>query len=129
MERRGGIIYEQTEVTAFEGGERPEACHARRTIVLGGEAYLTRLPKRHRILIPVYSLIVLTEPLRDAQWSQIGWRNGESIASNRFTVDYLTKTADGRIRFGSRGAPYSLASKITVSVRRTRLPYGPTGAA
>jgi glycine/D-amino acid oxidase-like deaminating enzyme len=28
-------------------------------------------------------------------------------------VDYLTRTADGRILFGSRGAPYRFGSKIT----------------
>jgi glycine/D-amino acid oxidase-like deaminating enzyme len=31
----------------------------------------------------------------------------------RNTVVYLTKTADGRILFGSRGAPYAFGSKIT----------------
>jgi glycine/D-amino acid oxidase-like deaminating enzyme len=119
VERCGGVIYEQTEATGFDGGERPRLVtrggelRAKRSIVLAGEAYLTRLPKLHRALMPVYSLIVLTEPLTDTQWSQIGWQNGESIASNRFTVDYLTKTTDGRNLFGSRGAPYSFGSKIS----------------
>jgi glycine/D-amino acid oxidase-like deaminating enzyme len=36
-----------------------------------------------------------------------------SLASNRFTVDYLTRTADGRILFGSRGAPYAFGSRIS----------------
>ncbi len=119
VERRGGVIYEQTEVTDFEGGATPRLVtragelRARRCIVLAGEAYLTRFPKLHRALMPVYSLIVLTEPLTAEQWGKIGWRNGESIASNRYTVDYLTKTSDGRILFGSRGAPYEFGSKIS----------------
>ena len=119
VERRGGAIYEQTEVISFEGGTTPKLMtragevRARKAIVLAGEAYLTRLAQLHRALMPVYSLIVLTEPLTDAQWSQIGWRNRESVASNRLTVDYLTRTADGRILFGSRGAPYRFGSKIT----------------
>jgi glycine/D-amino acid oxidase-like deaminating enzyme len=119
VERLGGVIYEQTEVTGFAGGESPRLetdageLRAKKAIVLAGEAYLTRLRKLHRALMPVYSLIVLTEPLTAEQWSRIGWQNGESIASNRLTVDYLTKTADGRILFGSRGAPYEFGSKIT----------------
>jgi len=119
VERRGGTIYEQTAVTRFEGGASPRLIteageiRARKAIVLAGEAYLTQLPQLHRSLMPVYSLIVLTEPLAAEQWMSIGWRNGESIASNRLTVDYLTRTADGRILFGSRGAPYSFGSKIT----------------
>ena len=38
-------------------------------IVLAGEAYLTRLRQLHRSLIPVYSLIVLTEPLSEEAWA------------------------------------------------------------
>jgi len=116
VEARGGIIYEQTPVTGFKpgslitpGGE----LRAKRAIVLAGEAYMTRLPRLHRALLPVYSLISLTEPLSAGQWSQIGWQNGECVASTRNTVVYLTKTADGRILFGSRGAPYAFGSKIT----------------
>jgi glycine/D-amino acid oxidase-like deaminating enzyme len=115
VEARGGIIYEQTPVTGFKtgslitpGGE----LRAKRAIVLAGEAYLTRLPRLHRALLPVYSLISITEPLSASQWSQIGWQNGESVASTRNTVVYLTKTPDGRILFGSRGAPYAFGSKI-----------------
>lgn len=119
VERHGGTIYEKTEVVSFEGGSAPRLLtqagelRAKRGIVLAGEAYLSRLPKLHRAVMPVYSLIVLTEPLTEAQWSSIGWRNRESIGSNRYTVDYLTHTADGRILFGSRGAPYAFGSKIT----------------
>jgi glycine/D-amino acid oxidase-like deaminating enzyme len=115
VEARGSIIYEQTPVTGFKtgslitpGGE----LRAKRAIVLAGEAYLTRLPRLHRALLPVYSLISLTEPLSARQWSQIGWQNGESVASTRNTIVYLTKTPDGRILFGSRGAPYAFGSKI-----------------
>jgi glycine/D-amino acid oxidase-like deaminating enzyme len=86
--------------------------------VLAGEAYLTRFRKLHRTLMPVYSLIVLSAPLTAEQSAKVGWRNGESIASNRYTVDYLTKTADGRILFGSRGAPYSFGSRIDDSQDR-----------
>ena len=119
VEKHGGLIHERTEVTDFEGGAAPKLItragelSANRALVLAGEAYLTRLRKLHRALLPVYSLISLTEPLTAAQWSQIGWQNRESLASNKYTVNYLTRTADGRILFGSRGAPYVFASKIT----------------
>ena len=119
FEKRGGVIYESTEVTNFEGGSSPRLLtpagevRARHAIVLAGESYLTRLAKLHRAVLPVYSLITLTEPLSPTQWAQIGWQNRESLASCNYTVDYLTRTADGRILFGSRGAPYRLGSKIS----------------
>ena len=123
VERLGGTIYEQTRVTAFEPrqagvpGSRPRLITERgdvraEVVVLCGEAYLSRLPGLRRQLIPVYSLIVLTEPLSDAQWAEIGWENRETIGSHRFSVDYLSRTRDGRIVFGGRGAPYHFGSRI-----------------
>ena len=117
VERMGATIYEGTHVTDYTAGAYPALHtprgHARaKTIVLCGEAYLSRLPKIGRNLIPVYSLITLTEPLSDADWQQIGWEARECVSSNRYTVDYLSKTVDGRILFGGRGAPYHFRSAI-----------------
>jgi glycine/D-amino acid oxidase-like deaminating enzyme len=119
VEARGGVIYEQTRVTDFMGGSDAKLIteagelRARKAVIIAGEAYSTRLNRMHRALLPVYSLICLTEPLTAAQWAQIGWQHGENLASTRNTVVYLTRTHDGRILFGSRGAPYKFASEIT----------------
>ena len=117
VERRGGTIYEQTPVTDFMPGESPRLVTAAGevragTIVLAGEAYLSRLKRLRRQLIPTYSLIVLTEPLSPEQWAAIGWRQNETVSSMRYSVDYLSRTTDGRILFGGRGAPYRLGSGI-----------------
>ena len=129
VERRGGTIYEQTAVTGYETGAQPCLRTATgdvraRTIVLAGEAYLSSLPQLHRNLIPIYSLIVLTEPLTAAQWAAIGWQAHECVSSNRYSVDYLSRTADGRILFGGRGAPYRYGSRIADGYDR----HGPTHA-
>jgi glycine/D-amino acid oxidase-like deaminating enzyme len=117
VERLGGTIYEQTEVTGWTTGAYPALHtaqgHARaRTIVLAGEAYLSRFPQLRRRVLPVYSLITATEPLSPAEWQEIGWEAREGLSSAAFTVNYLTKSADGRILFGGRGAPYHLGSSI-----------------
>lgn len=119
VEAHGGAIYERTQVIQFHGGARPRLVTeggelaAAKAIVVAGEAYVTRLGKLHRALLPVYSLICLTEPLTAAQWREIGWENGENLSSTRNTVVYLTRTPDGRILFGSRGAPYAYGSRIS----------------
>ncbi|MGA7668899.1 MAG: FAD-dependent oxidoreductase [Nitrolancea sp.] len=117
VESLGVTIYEQTEVTDYIQGANPRLFTDRgdvraKNLVLAGESYLSQLPKLSRQLIPVYSLIVLTEPLSDRDWAEIGWESRECISSNRFTVDYLSKTTDGRIVFGGRGAPYHYNSQI-----------------
>jgi glycine/D-amino acid oxidase-like deaminating enzyme len=117
VERRGATIYEQSEVIEVVRGIRPAFHTPRgtvrsRTVVLAGEAYMSGLRAMRRRLAPIYSLIVLTEPLSQEQWERIGWRQRECISSMRYTVDYLNRTADGRILFGSRGAPYHFGSRI-----------------
>ena len=121
VERLGARLYERTGVIEYRPGAPPERPAVLRapggevraaTIVLAGEAYLTRLPPLHRQLLPIYSLIVLSEPLPAELWEEIGWEARESVASFRLTVDYLTRTADGRILFGGRGAPYHFGSGI-----------------
>jgi glycine/D-amino acid oxidase-like deaminating enzyme len=120
VERLGGEIFEQTPATDYEAGGSnggpqlvTESGGVRAsTIVLAGEAYLARLRKLRRQVLPIYSLIVLTEPLSEERWAEIGWQGRECVASNRYTVDYLSRTADGRILFGGRGAPYHYGSRI-----------------
>jgi glycine/D-amino acid oxidase-like deaminating enzyme len=127
VERRGGVIYEQTPVMDYEASRAPRLITPygdvrARTIVLAGEAYSQQLPKLERTLVPMYSLIVLTEPLSESDWAQIGWRNRELVSSSRMSVDYLNRTADGRILIGGRGAPYRMHSLIDDSLDR----HGPT---
>jgi glycine/D-amino acid oxidase-like deaminating enzyme len=123
VERMGATIHEQTHVTEFRprggspGEGRPTLITERgeiraERIVLAGEVYLTRLRQLHRTLIPAWSQIVLSEPLPDSAWEQIGWQRHELIGSPRLTVVYLARTADGRILFGGRGAPYRFGSAI-----------------
>jgi glycine/D-amino acid oxidase-like deaminating enzyme len=117
VERLGGEIFEQTPVTDYEGGANPKFVTGSgevraRAVVLAGEAYLAQLRKLHRQVLPIYSLIVLTEPLSEERWAAIGWEGRECVASNRYTVDYRSRTADGRILFGGRGAPYHYGSRI-----------------
>jgi glycine/D-amino acid oxidase-like deaminating enzyme len=143
VERMGARIVERTPVTdvraAVGGGGGPGGPSATAApaalvtprgeirapvVVLAGEAYLVRLAKLHRQLVPMYSLIVLTEPIDDARWAEIGWAGREVVASARLSIDYLSRTEDGRILFGGRGAPYRLGSPIRDAYDR----HGPTHA-
>jgi len=126
VEALGGSIVEDTRVTDVTPGGRGGGSHGAagpivRTergdvraghVILANEAWLSQLPGHRRRVMPLYSLIILTEPIDDATWRSIGWDGHELLSSHRLTVDYLSRTADGRILFGGRGAPYHFGSSI-----------------
>ena len=110
-------IYEQTRVTSVDTGAQPvlHTDHGdvrANVVVLAGEAYMAQLKEVGRQVLPVYSLIVMTEPLTDSQIAEINWTHRAVAASQALTVDYLSRTVDGRILFGGRGAPYHFGSSI-----------------
>ena len=124
VERRGGRIVEQTMVTDYAGGSPPRLLtdrgevRARRAIVLAGEAYLSRLPKLRRHVIPMTSHMVVTEPLSPEIWAQIGWEHRDVAVGFGSTAGYLNHTADGRIAFGAYRARYPYGSRISDDLDR-----------
>ncbi len=130
LERRGVRIYEGTEVLQSETGIHPAlvtsggTLRARRAVLLAGEAYLTAQPAYRRRLIPMASTIMLTAPLTADQWDSVGWSGGECLSSYVHTTNYLTRTADGRILFGSRGAPYRYGSDMDEVALRENANFG-----
>jgi glycine/D-amino acid oxidase-like deaminating enzyme len=61
---------------------------------------------------PVYSLVIATEPLSGPVWERIGLRERESFTDHRNLIVYGQRTADDRLVFGGRGAPYHFGSRI-----------------
>jgi glycine/D-amino acid oxidase-like deaminating enzyme len=126
VEALGATIAEGTPATAVTpraGGGRARVTTRRgdvhaEAVVLACEAWLPRLPGHRRAVLPLYSLIVLTEPLPDAAWEAIGWEGHELVASHRLTVDYLSRTVDGRVLLGGRGAPYHYGSRVAPAFDR-----------
>jgi glycine/D-amino acid oxidase-like deaminating enzyme len=123
VERHGGTIYEQTRATDYTLGPSPKLITERgdvnaRVIVLAGEAYLSRLPKLRRQIMPFTSHIVLTEPLSADEWQQIGWERREVVGGSGTTGGYLNHTADGRIAFGAYRARYPFNARITDALDR-----------
>ena len=72
-------------------------------------------------MIPFYSLMIATEPHRPRHLlDEIGLRDGETFNDLRHLVIYGQRTADGRIAFGGRGAPYHFGSRIEPGFDRDR---------
>lgn len=114
LEDRGVEIRELTEVTMIRQGQVDTS----RGVVRGGavvdalEAYRSSLPGSKRVTLPLYSLMIATEPMPDAVFDDIGLSHGETFADYRRLIIYGQRTADNRIAFGGRGAPCHFGSQI-----------------
>jgi glycine/D-amino acid oxidase-like deaminating enzyme len=115
VEQMGARIYEETPALAIEprrvltpGGTITADCVVRAT-----EAYTALLPGNKLRLMPLYSLMIGTEPLSDRVWDEIGWANAETLHDGRHLLIYAQRTATGRIAIGGRGAPYHFGSRIS----------------
>jgi glycine/D-amino acid oxidase-like deaminating enzyme len=131
-QRLGVTIHERSPV-------REIAAHLVRTpagavracwVVRATEGYTAALPGLGRLLAPVNSSMIVTEPLPHDAWQQIGWDGAEVLSDAAHVYCYAQRTADGRIAIGGRGVPYRYASRTggagdttarTVAALRRRL--------
>jgi glycine/D-amino acid oxidase-like deaminating enzyme len=113
-ERHGVVIHEQTPALAI--GPRvvvtPHGTVRADMVVRATEAYTTEQRGEGRRFLPLYSLMVATEPLPTAAWDELGWSGHETIADQRHLFFYAQRTTDDRIAIGGRGAPYRLGAPI-----------------
>jgi glycine/D-amino acid oxidase-like deaminating enzyme len=117
VEAAGVPIFEQTPVRSIGPGRvETDAGTVRAGVVLRAtEGYTPGLEGLRRTVVPVYSLMVATEPLDDATWDSIGLGDRPTFTDGRHLIIYGQRTADGRLAFGGRGAPYHFGSRITPS--------------
>ena len=118
--RRGVRIYDHTpalRLTPGRPGVPARVATTRGTVradvvVRATEGFTPRLAGLRRALLPVYSLMIATEPLPESWWQQLGWRDRCTLTDGRHLLIYAQRTADSRIAFGGRGAPYHLRSAV-----------------
>ncbi len=121
VERRGVSIFEGSPGTLVPGGVSTPGGRVRaERVVQAVEAYRTALRGQRRRAIPVYSLMVMTEPLSAAVWNSIGLERRQTFSDGRRLIIYAQRTADGRLAFGGRGAPYHYGSRIEPGFDRDR---------
>ena len=114
VERRGVRIHEQTRVTSIEPGlvRTTHGTVRAETVIRATEGYTAGLAGHRRVLAPVYSLVIATEPLDAELWDRIGLARRETFTDHRHLIVYGQRTADDRLVFGGRGAPYHLGSRV-----------------
>lgn len=114
VENLGVTIYENSPVTQIESHlvHTPNSLVTADYVVRATEGYTPSLKNEQRTLAPVYSLMLATEPLPESTWEEIGLTDRETFTDYRNLIIYGQRTADNRLAFGGRGAPYHFGSQI-----------------
>lgn len=116
VERRGVRILERTTAQRIEPGVvttdrgRVRAPRILRCL----EGYTASIHGQRRTWLPMNSAMIVTEPLPDSVWDEIGWSGSELLGDNANAYCYAQRTADGRIALGGRGIPYRYGSRTDV---------------
>lgn len=126
VESLGVAIFERTEVVDWAAGrvrfrsvdDDREGVVWSRHVIIGLEGYGSQLPRVRRRILPLYSLMIATEPLPDAVWDEIGIEHGQTFSDYRHLLIYGQRTADNRFAFGGRGARYHWGSAVDPAFER-----------
>ena len=108
LDRAQVPVYEDTPVTEVVPGYgrtrvvTPRGTVTARKVVLATNAWSHEFAQLARKQVPVWTYIVLTEPLTEAQLSSIGWSGREGVEDFRDLVHYYRLTADNRLLMGGR---------------------------
>ena len=113
----GVSVYERTRVldigpgTATTARGTVRAAHVLRCT----EGYTAGIRGLRRHWLPMNSAMIVTEPLPDDVWADIGWQGRELLGDFANAYFYAQRTADDRIALGGRGIPYRFASRTDVN--------------
>ena len=112
VERKGARVFEDSPAVDFRAGRvrTPTGEVAAPWVVQATEGFTSRIPGQRRRVLPMNSSIVVSDPLPEGLWSEIGWSGCETVRDGAHAYVYLQRTADGRVAIGGRGDPYRFAS-------------------
>lgn len=113
----GAEIFERTPVLSFRPGralwlETPRGQVEAKKVVFATNAFSSRFPQLQSKAFPVYTYIVLTEPLSPQQMAPIGWGGRQGIEDARNLIHYYRLTADNRLLMGGEDALVYLGSPL-----------------
>jgi glycine/D-amino acid oxidase-like deaminating enzyme len=113
VDNMGIQIYEDTHVTEISPGQvRTDKGNVSATYILRAtEGFTANLKGMHREWLPMNSSMIVTEPLSDEVWAELGWNQYDTVGDMAHAYVYSQRTADNRIALGGRGVPYLFGSR------------------
>ncbi|TIR92959.1 FAD-binding oxidoreductase [Mesorhizobium sp.] len=119
VERLGVPIYEKTTVTSIAKGKvtTDRGTVRAETIIRATEGFTAGIPGEERTWLALNSAQIVTEPLPQELWREIGWEGHELLGNAAHAYCYAQRTREGRITMGGRGVPYRYGSRTDVNGR------------
>ncbi|NWF27777.1 FAD-dependent oxidoreductase [Streptomyces sp. PKU-EA00015] len=113
VETLGVTLHESTPVTEIrpKHAVTPYGTVRAPYILRCTEGFTASLKGRRRTWLPMNSSMIVTDPLPQHVWSEIGWAGRETLGDMAHAYMYAQRTADDRIAIGGRGAPYRYGSR------------------
>jgi glycine/D-amino acid oxidase-like deaminating enzyme len=101
----GAAVHEGSPVLEVERGRTftlrtPKGEVRAAKIVFATNAWSHLIPQLRRKQVPVFTHMIVTEPLREEHFDAIGWHNRQGIEDARNFVHYFRLTADNRLAMG-----------------------------
>jgi len=129
VERMGVKVYEHTPCQKFDPGKEiivhtPNGRIKCNYLVVATNAFTVRLRVNRNFYVPMFTYIILTEPLDDKHYQELGWVRREGIEDKRQLVHYLRLTKDNRLLFGGRDAPYYFGNRLEGRDRHEKIFQG-----
>jgi glycine/D-amino acid oxidase-like deaminating enzyme len=125
--RRGAVLCDASPVVAWrrEGADHvlvtPSGTVRARKVVMGTNGYTPEglHPFFQGRTLPATSNIIVTRPLTDVEWGEVGMGNTQVYSDTRKLLFYWRRLPDGRMLFGGRAG--ILESPAALARRRRRL--------
>ncbi|MEB2400463.1 MAG: FAD-dependent oxidoreductase [Alcaligenaceae bacterium] len=83
-----------------------------KAVVIANNVWAASIPELRRMITPVNSSIVVTEPIPE-RLREIGWTGGECITDSQLLVGFYSTTRDGRIAYGKGTGAIEFGAKIS----------------
>jgi glycine/D-amino acid oxidase-like deaminating enzyme len=116
LRAQGVKIYEHTPVSSFSAHElvTTRGSVLAQQILRVTEGYTDSIKGQQRQLLPLYSMMVATQPLPASTWDTIGLKHYETFGDPWRVTIYGQRTADDRLAFGGRAGYFFGSRRIPV---------------
>ena len=122
-ESAGVTIYENSPVTSFaKTGARGYTVQTdtgelqSEYLVFATNAYSILFPQLKSLQRPIFTYIVMSEPLTDAQMDSIGWQCRAGVEDARDLIHYYRLTKDNRIVMGGGDVAFTYNNDLSIDL-------------